>query len=227
MLAPDHTQLLLYAHDFRHMLELERGQRRLLQSAYRETVVALAQALERKDGRTSAHSERVRRYATELASAVEPSLLQEPAVEYGFILHDVGKIAIPDAVLRKTEALTPAERRLVETHPLLGEQMVGDAALLRGHGAQIVRSHHERWDGSGYPDGLVGDEIPLPARIFSVADTLDAITSDRPDRKARSWPEAADEIVAQAGAKFDPEVVSAFREHEETLRRVYYEVSTN
>jgi len=226
--APDHSeQLLLYAQDFRHMLELERGQRRLLQSAYRETVVALAQALEAKDGGTSAHSERVRRYATELASAVEPSLLREPGVEYGFILHDVGKIAIPDAVLRKTETLTPAERRLVETHPLLGEQMVGKAALLRGHGAQVVRSHHERWDGGGYPDGLIGNEIPLPARIFSLADTLDAITSDRPYRKAASWSEAVDEIVEQAGTQFDPGIVSAFREREEALRRIYYEVSTN
>jgi response regulator RpfG family c-di-GMP phosphodiesterase len=226
--APNHgEQLLLYAQDFRHMLELERGQRRLLQSAYRETVVALAQALEAKDGGTSAHSERVRRYATELASAVEPSLLREPGVEYGFILHDVGKIAIPDAVLRKAEPLTPAERRLVETHPLLGEQMVGNAALLRGHGAQVVRSHHERWDGSGYPDGLIGNEIPLPARIFSLADTLDAITSDRPYRKATSWSDAVAEIVEQAGTQFDPGIVSAFQEREEALRRIYYEVSTN
>jgi response regulator RpfG family c-di-GMP phosphodiesterase len=226
--APNHgEQLLLYAQDFRHMLELERGQRRLLQSAYRETVVALAQALEAKDGGTSAHSERVRRYATELASAVEPSLLREPGVEYGFILHDVGKIAIPDAVLRKAEPLTPAERRLVETHPLLGEQMVGNAALLRGHGAQVVRSHHERWDGGGYPDGLIGNEIPLPARIFSLADTLDAITSDRPYRKATSWSDAVAEIVEQAGTQFDPGIVSAFQEREEALRRIYYEVSTN
>jgi len=226
--APDHAeQLLLYARDFRHMLELERGQRRLLQGAYRETVVALAQALEAKDGGTSAHSERVRRYAAELASTVDPSLMREPAVEYGFILHDVGKIAIPDAVLGKAEPLTPAERRLIETHPVLGEQMVGNAALLRGHGAQIVRSHHERWNGSGYPDGLMGDEIPLSARIFSVADTLDAITSDRPYRKAAPWSAAVDEIVAQAGTQFDPGIVTAFRDREEALRRIYYEVSTN
>ena len=105
--------------------------------------------------------------------------------------------------------------------------MVGNAALLRGHGAQVVRSHHERWDGGGYPDGLIGNEIPLPARIFSLADTLDAITSDRPYRKAASWSEAVDEIVEQAGTQFDPGIVSAFREREEALRRIYYEVSTN
>ena len=216
-------QLLLYAQDFRHLLELERGQRQLLQEAYRETVVALAHALESKDGGTGAHSERVRRYASELATAVDPYLLEEPSLEYGFILHDVGKIAIPDAVLGKQEPLTAAERRLLETHPRLGEQMVGRAALLRGHGVDVVRSHHERWDGAGYPDGLDGDEIPLSARIFSVADALDAITSDRPYRTARGWADAVDEIVGQAGAQFDPDVVGVFLEREEALRRVYDE----
>jgi response regulator RpfG family c-di-GMP phosphodiesterase len=226
--APDQSeQLLLYAQDFRHMLELERGQRRLLQTAYRETVVALAQALEAKDGGTSAHSERVRRYATELASVVEPTLLREPGVEYGFILHDVGKIAIPDALLRKTDSLSASERRLLETHPILGEQMVGNAALLRGHGAEVVRSHHERWDGSGYPDGLAGGQIPLAARIFALADALDAMTSDRPYRPAGEWSDAVDEIRREAGSQFDPRVVAAFDEHEEMMRRVYYEVSSN
>jgi response regulator RpfG family c-di-GMP phosphodiesterase len=225
--APDQSeQLLLYAQDFRHMLELERGQR-LLQTAYRETVVALAQALEAKDGGTSAHSERVRRYATELASVVEPTLLREPGVEYGFILHDVGKIAIPDALLRKTDSLSASERRLLETHPILGEQMVGNAALLRGHGAEVVRSHHERWDGSGYPDGLAGGQIPLAARIFALADALDAMTSDRPYRPAGEWSDAVDEIRREAGSQFDPRVVAAFDEHEEMMRRVYYEVSSN
>jgi response regulator RpfG family c-di-GMP phosphodiesterase len=224
---PSEGQLLLYAQDFRHLLELERGQRRLLENAYRETVVALAQALEAKDGGTSAHSERVRRYATELASAVDPALMEEPAAEYGFILHDVGKIAIPDSVLGKTTALTDSERRLLQTHPLLGEQMVGGAALLRGQGAQVVRSHHERWDGSGYPDGLMGDEIPLPARIFSLADALDAITSDRPYRPARGWSWALAEIRNEAGRQFDPAVVDAFLDREEAMRRIYYEVSTN
>ena len=226
-LEPGDTQLLLYAQDFRRLLELERGQRRLLQNAYRETVVALAHALESKDGATGAHSERVRRYATELASAVDPRLLEEPSLEYGFILHDVGKIAIPDAVLRKAGSLTDSEERLLRTHPVLGEQMVGNAALLRGYGAQVVRSHHERWDGTGYPDGLAGDEIPLGARVFAVADALDAMTSDRPYRRAGTWPSAVEEIVDNAGDQFDPTVVDVFREREEALRRIYYEVSSN
>src|ERR671924_646907 len=220
-------QLLLYAQDFRRLLELERGQRVLLQDAYRETVVALARALESKDGGTADHSERVRRYATELATAVDPALLEEPSLEFGFILHDVGKIAIPDTVLRKPKPLTPAERRLIQTHPILGEQMVGQAMLLRGHGARVVRSHHERWDGSGYPDNLAGEQIPLGARIFSVADALDAITSDRPYRPAASWDDAVEEIVERAGTQFDPDVVAAFKDREEVLRRIYYEFNTN
>jgi cyclic di-GMP phosphodiesterase len=220
-------QLLLYAQDFRRLLELERGQRSLLQNAYRETVVALARAIESKDGATGAHSERVRLYARELVKALDDSLLDEPSLEYGFILHDIGKIGIPDRVLGKHTSLTDAERRLIETHPVLGEQMVGDAALLRGLGASVVRSHHERWDGRGYPDRLSGEGIPIGARIFSVADTLDAMTSDRPYRAARPWEDAIAEIVGEAGAQFDPRVVQAFREREEALRQVYYEFNTN
>ena len=220
-------QLALYAQDFRRLLELERGQRSLLQNAYRETVVALARALESKDGGTGAHSERVRLYATTLTQAIEPTLLDEPGLEYGFILHDVGKIGIPDTVLAKPGPLTDSERRLIETHTVLGEQMVGEAALLRGQGARVVRSHHERWDGRGYPDRLARDDIPLGARIFSIADALDAMTSSRPYRAAGTWDDAVGEIAAQAGTQFDPDVVDVFREREEALRRIYSEFNLN
>ena len=213
-------QLLLYARDLRHLLELERGQRVLLQDAYRETVSALASALESKDTGTRAHSQRVQEYAVELSRAVAPGLADEPAAEYGYLLHDVGKIGIPDDVLRKPGPLTPEERRLMQTHTVLGEQMLGGVAFLRGEGLRIVRSHHERWDGGGYPDGLGADEIPLAARIFAVADTLDAMTTDRPYRKAGPWESARDEIVRLAGAQFDPAVVDAFRKREQAMRAI-------
>ena len=213
-------QLLLYARDLRHLLELERGQRLLLQDAYRETVGALASALESKDIGTRAHSHRVQQYAIELSRVVAPELAEEPAAEYGFLLHDVGKIGIPDEVLQKPGPLTVEERRLMQTHTVLGEQVLGGVAFLRGEGVRIVRSHHERWDGEGYPDGLAGEEIPLAARVFSVADTLDAMTSDRPYRAARPWDAARDEITRLSGAQFDPAVVEAFREREPALREI-------
>jgi response regulator RpfG family c-di-GMP phosphodiesterase len=221
------NQLLLYALDFRRLLELERGQRRALQSAYRETVVALARALDTRHNGMGAHSQRVSRYATALTDAVDSSLLDQPGLEYGFILHDIGKIGIPDNVLMKRGPLTEAERRLIESHTVLGEQMVGDAALLRGEGARVVRSHHERWDGKGYPDRLARDEVPIGARIFSIADALDAMTSNRSYRPAGTWDDAASEIARRAGTQFDPEVVDVFLGHEQVLRGIYREFSAN
>jgi response regulator RpfG family c-di-GMP phosphodiesterase len=216
-------QLLMYARDLRHLLEIERGQRSLVQQAYKETVSALASALESKDTGTRAHSQRVQRYATELAHAVDPTLIDDPSTEYGFLLHDVGKIGIPDNVLLKPEPLTDAERRLMETHTVLGEQVLGGVAFLQGAGLRVVRSHHERWDGKGYPDALEGTDIPLGARVFAVADALDAMTSNRPYRKARSWKDAGNEIIAQSGLQFDPVVVARFADCETGLRTIQRE----
>ena len=213
-------QLLLYARDLRHLLEIERGQRVLLQKAYRETVGALASALETKDTGTRAHSQRVQRYAVELASAVAPELAGEESAQYGFLLHDVGKIGIPDQILQKPGPLTEREESLMRTHTVLGEQMLGGVAFLRGPGLQVVRHHHERWDGGGYPDGLSNTDIPLGARVFAVADALDAMTSDRPYRKARTWEFARIEITHEACRQFDPDVVEAFREREPALREI-------
>jgi ribonuclease P protein subunit RPR2 len=189
-------------------------------------VTALAGALESKDTGTGAHSQRVQRYAIELARELDPALLDDESVEYGFLLHDIGKIGIPDRILLKKASLTPSERRLLETHTVLGEQLLSSVALLQGQGLQVVRHHHERWDGRGYPDALVGSEIPLGARVFAVADALDAMTSDRPYRTARSWEEAAAEIAEEAGSQFDPQVVEAFRERDSKLRRIHYELAT-
>ena len=222
--ADEQGQLLIYARDLRHLLELERGQRLLVQAAYRETVSALATALEQKDTGTRAHSRRVVGYALALARGMDERLAADESTEYGFLLHDVGKIGVPDRILLKRGPLTRAERNVMQTHTVLGEQMLGEVALLRGEGVRIVRSHHERWDGKGYPDGLGGGEIPLGARIFAVADTLDAVTSHRPYRRARSWAHARAIILEEAGAQFDPTVVDAFREREDELKRVRREL---
>ena len=218
--AEDGQQLLLYARDLRHLLEIERGQRILLQNAYKETVAALASALESKDTGTRAHSQRVQRYALELSGSVGSDVVEDPSVEYGFLLHDVGKIGIPDRILQKPGPLNGGETRLMRTHTLLGEQMLGGVAFLQGEGLRVVRSHHERWDGSGYPDGLTGTDIPLAARIFAVADSLDAMTSDRPYRPALTWAEAGREIVGESRSQFDPAVVKAFVDREERLRDI-------
>ena len=217
---PAGEQLLLYANDLRRLLDIERARQELLQRTYRQTVAALAGALESKDVGTASHSQRVQRYAVELARTLEPSLLDHPSVEYGFLLHDVGKIGIPDHVLQKRGPLDAAERRLMCSHTVLGEQLLGDVDLLHGEGLKVVRGHHERWDGQGYPDGLAGEEIPLAARVFAVADALDAMTSDRPYRAARTWDEAATEIFAERARQFDPDVVDAFREREPELREI-------
>jgi ribonuclease P protein subunit RPR2 len=219
----DPDQLLLYARDLNRLLEIERTQRRLLQQAYRQTTSALADALEAKDRRTGTHALRVQRYAVEITEAVDRGLLEDPSLEYGFLLHDIGKIAIPDAILNKPGPLAERERDLVRHHPTIGVEILQDVALLQGAGLGVVASHHERWDGNGYPDGRSGRDIPLGARIFALADTLDAMTTDRPYREALSWEEAVDEILAQDGRQFDPLIVSAFAGREPRLRRLYQE----
>jgi ribonuclease P protein subunit RPR2 len=132
-----------------------------------------------------------------------------PRLEFGFLLHDIGKVAIPDAILYKPEALTVEERALMEQHPLIGAEIVGRVEFLAG-AVEVVRSHHERWDGRGYPDRLAGEKIPLPARVFAVADVLDALTTDRPYRPASSFAVARETITAESGTQFDPRVIEAF-----------------
>jgi putative two-component system response regulator len=219
-------EVLLYARDLQHLLEVERSQRMLLQDSYLETVTALAIALESRDMRTHAHSYRVERYAIALLAKIdEKRLIDDPGIRYGFLLHDVGKIGIPDGILQKPGPLTPAERRRMQTHTVIGEQMLGGVAFLQGEGLKIVRSHHERWDGKGYPDNVAGEDVPLGARVFAVADTLDAMTSDRPYRRAMRWTAARDEIIAQSGKQFDPDVVDAFRDNQSELRTMRRELA--
>jgi ribonuclease P protein subunit RPR2 len=191
-----------------------------------ETVSALASALESKDTGTRAHSQRVQSYATALAKVVaEENVVRDPSTPYGFLLHDVGKIGIPDGILQKPGPLSAPERRRMQTHTVLGEAMLSGVAFLQGEGLRVVRSHHERWDGRGYPDGLGGGEIPLGARIFAVADALDAMTSHRPYRRALSWQTARTEILAQRKRQFDPDVVDAFVEAESRLKEIRRELA--
>ena len=195
-------QLLIYARDLSRVVEVERGQRRLLQHAYRQTVTALADALEAKDRSTGLHGRRVQRYGLELTEAYDASLVADPSLEYGFLLHDVGKIGIPETILRSL-ARWIIERRLMQRHPQLGVDILDGIPLLEGAGLEVVRSHHERWDGTGYPDGLAGDGFRGP-RTLALADALDAITTDRPYRKRLSWDTAIDEILGNSSTQFSP-----------------------
>jgi len=223
--AAGSDQLLAYASDLRETIQAERAQRRLLQQAYRQTITTLTDALEAKSEATGHHGLRVQRYAVELTEAVEPRLLNDPSLEYGFLLHDIGKIAIPEAILEKRGALGPEERKVMQRHPLIGTELLAGVPMLEGEGLQVVRSHHERWDGQGYPDGLRGEEIPPVARIFAVADTLDAMSTDRPYRRRCSWEQAVDEILRESGRQFDPMVVAAFATRAQRLQRTQQELA--
>lgn len=218
---PGSEQLLLYARDLGRLLEIERIQRRVVQDAYRETVGALANALEAKDTGTAVHSLRVRDYAVQLTAGVAPSLLADPSLEYGFLLHDVGKIGVPNDVLAKPGPLSLEELALMQQHTLIGTEILAGVTFLREEGLNVIRSHHERWDGSGYPDRLSGAAIPLSARIFAVADAVDAMTGARPYREPTTWEAATREVAAQSGSQFDPDIVDAFIRENEALRRIY------
>jgi ribonuclease P protein subunit RPR2 len=148
-------------------------------------------------------------YGMEIAVAAGIDIADTPEMEFGFLLHDVGKVAVPDAILFKTSALTAEEFALIAQHPLTGWEIVREIDFL-GEAKLVVRHHHERWDGHGYPDRLAGEDIPLAARVFAVADTLDALTTDRPYRPASDWATARSEIHRVSGSQFDPGVVAAF-----------------
>jgi response regulator RpfG family c-di-GMP phosphodiesterase len=176
---------------------------------YDETLEALGAALDLKDGDTAGHARRVTRYCLEIAKAMGCSHDEMHQLKRGAYLHDIGKIAIPDAILLKPGKLTPDEMSVMWAHPYIGYEFVGRISFL-AEAAEIVLSHHERFDGSGYPQRLMGDDIPLGARIFAVADTLDAMTSDRPYRRALSYAVAREEIRQQSGRQFEPRVVDTF-----------------
>jgi HD-GYP domain-containing protein (c-di-GMP phosphodiesterase class II) len=167
---------------------------------------ALASALELKDTYTGGHAERVTHMAIRLArAALLEDAMPSEALEAGFLLHDVGKIGIPESILNKPAGLTDTERRVLNTHPILGERIIAPLGFPVCVG-QVVRHHHERWDGTGYPDRLRGEDIPGAARLFSIADSIDAMTSIRPYRLPVTFEEAVNEIKSHAGTQFDPDL---------------------
>jgi putative nucleotidyltransferase with HDIG domain len=176
---------------------------------YRATLRALAAALEARDVETKGHSERVVGYCLLLGKQMGLADRDLITLEHGALLHDIGKIGVPDAILLKRGALTEEEWSYMRRHVDYGAQILRGIDFLEG-ATRIVAQHHERYDGSGYPNRLTGDVICLGARIFAVADAVDAITSDRPYREGRPFEAAAEEMIKCSGTHFDPDVVRAF-----------------
>ena len=182
-----------------------------LERSYDITLEALGNALDLKDAETEGHSKRVTAYSIVLARAMNIDASEVKVIARGAFLHDIGKMAIPDAILAKPGKLTPEEQAVMREHCVRGYTMLKKIPFLE-QAAEIVLSHQEHYDGSGYSRGLRGHEIPIGARIFAIADALDAITSDRPYRKAKPFAEARREIERCSGTQFDPAIVAVFRE---------------
>ena len=187
-------------------------QRALLQelaNANEETLIGLVSALDLREHDTGLHSQRVREYTDLIARQFGVEEKARHEIGFGALLHDVGKIAVPDQILLKPDQLTDAEWQEIRKHPAAGYRIIRRIGFLKG-AAEIVYAHHERYDGQGYPRGLKGDEIPLGARLFMVADVYDALTSQRPYRSPMTYEAATAEILSQGGSHFDPAVVVAF-----------------
>ena len=187
-----------------------------LERSYDITLEALGNALDLKDAETEGHSKRVTAFTIAIARAMGLSADQIRVIARGAFLHDIGKMAIPDAILRKPGALDPEEIAIMQEHCYRGYQILKRIPFLT-EASEIVYAHQEKYDGTGYPRGLKGDQIPLGARIFSVADTLDAMTSDRPYRAKLPFEVARDEIQRWSGRQFDPQVVATFLQMPENI----------
>jgi len=184
-----------------------------LEQANRELLELMVKSIEARDKYTSGHSVRVSSYAKAICRALGLPAKEMEQIGTAALLHDVGKIYEEfGPILRKHSHLSAEERLLIRTHPARSGELIGTISGLRGYVERCVRAHHENYDGGGYPDGLAGDEIPLGARIIMVADTADAMMTDRPYRAALSYEEMLLELEAKSGAQFDPMVVEAFRQ---------------
>jgi putative nucleotidyltransferase with HDIG domain len=182
---------------------------RQIEGSYEDTLEALGAAIDLRDSETAGHSQRVCRYSLEIARAMSWSAKQLGSLARGAYLHDIGKLGVPDGILLKPGPLTADERTLMQQHVQIGFELVKGIPFLTD-AAEIILTHHERYDGSGYPRGLKAEEILLGARIFAVADSFDAITSDRPYRRASPFEEGRETIQRKAGRLFDPQVVEVF-----------------
>ncbi|MGO9940771.1 MAG: HD domain-containing phosphohydrolase [Terracidiphilus sp.] len=215
--ALDHRQALQDSHNYQQNLEqVVRARTEMLRQAmedlehsYDVTLEALGDALDLKDSETEGHSKRVTAYTIALARAMGIAPVDIKIIARGAFLHDIGKMAIPDEILRKPGKLTSEEEEIMRDHCTRGYHILRKIPFL-SEAAAIVYTHQEYFDGNGYPSRLRGNEIPIGARIFAVADAMDAITSDRPYRKARSFDEARQEILRCSGTQFDPNVVEVF-----------------
>jgi len=194
-------QSLRYAEDVRRLYHQ-------LRRSICQSLLGLANALEAKDPYTRGHSERVGAWSGRLATALSLPPDEVETITQAGLLHDIGKIGVPEVVLRKRSGLAPDEWALMRQHPVIGAQIVAPFEFFEG-GALVIRHHHERWDGTGYPDGLIAAAIPLGARVVAVADVFDALTSDRPYRAALSRDAALAYLAAEAGHTLDDAVVAA------------------
>ena len=206
---PEDKDMSVLEDSFSRLIAKVRESRRKEEGSYWATLQALVSALDVRDNETAGHSVRVTRYSIAIAERLRVNEAVIDQVRQGALLHDIGKIGVPDAILRKNGKLTEAEWKEMQKHPVIGKTFLEDIEFLRPATA-VVYCHHERWDGTGYPGGLSGDAIPLAARIFAVADALDTITSERYYKKAKSFREAREEIERSAGTHFDPAVVKGF-----------------
>lgn len=180
-----------------------------MQDTYLGTIQTLARAIDAKDPYTKGHSDRVTKYAVKIAKEMNLSQSVIRNIEYSALIHDIGKIGIQESILTKKGGLSGTEYEIVKMHPLIGESIITPVKFLNGV-APLILYHHERFDGKGYLEGLRGEAIPLGARIISVADAFDAMTSDRPYRKALTRKKAREELEKESGKRFDPQVIEAF-----------------
>jgi len=190
--------LLLARYSFKLYVDMRKN--------YMETVKALINAVEAKDPYTSGHASRVGKYAVEIGKELGLSSLELDKMRNAALLHDIGKIGVDDRILNKNKSLTNLEYEVIKNHPSTGYEIIKDIEFLKGAN-EIVKHHHERWDGKGYPDGLKGGEISLPVSILTIADSFDAMTTDRPYRKAFSFEKAISEIQNNSGTQFNPDIV--------------------